>query len=84
MPSVSDPAAKPWDFYRPPPRFCLTVDDNMTCIFPFKYNGGIFYGCTTVDSETGDPWCPTSVDSEVKARNEIPALDLNLKARCTG
>ena len=36
----------------------------MSCIFPFRFNGKIYNGCTFDDSDPGDnrPWCSTKVD----------------------
>lgn len=34
------------------------------CIFPFLYGGESYETCTARDSDTGQPWCATSVDSE--------------------
>ena len=30
------------------------------CVFPFKYNGKLYYECITVDKNT--PWCATTAD----------------------
>jgi len=44
---------------------CKTVGDSgKPCIFPFKYAGETYKKCTTRDSENGQPWCATSVDSD--------------------
>jgi len=44
---------------------CKTVGDSgKPCIFPFKYAGETYHKCTTKDSENGQPWCATKVDSE--------------------
>jgi len=34
---------------------------NTKCVFPFTYKGQTFETCTTFESETKRPWCPTEV-----------------------
>ena len=47
------------------PGACKTVGTNgRPCIFPFLYAGETFHSCTSRDSDTGRPWCATSLDSE--------------------
>jgi len=42
-----------------------TTDSNgNSCVFPFKYDGQSFSECTTLDSDNGQPWCATLLDSE--------------------
>jgi len=43
---------------------CKTVGDRgKPCIFPFQYAGRTYDKCTTRDSDNGQPWCATEVDS---------------------
>ena len=32
------------------------------CIFPFKYDGESYAGCTIKDLENGTPWCAIGID----------------------
>ena len=34
------------------------------CIFPFLYRGETYSRCISRDSDTGQPWCATRVDSQ--------------------
>ena len=44
---------------------CRTVGTNAKpCVFPFRYAGVEYTECTPRDSDTGQPWCATEVDSE--------------------
>jgi len=44
---------------------CKTVGESGSpCIFPFKYAGETYSKCTSRDSDNGQPWCATKVDSE--------------------
>ena len=44
---------------------CKTVGDaGKPCIFPFEYAGKTYDRCTTRDSDNGQPWCATQVDSD--------------------
>ena len=46
---------------------CKTINDSNTpnpnedCVFPFKYNDGTYYACTTVDHNFVF-WCGTDYD----------------------
>jgi len=43
---------------------CRTVGDaGLPCIFPFIYQNTTYNKCTARDSDTGQPWCATSVDN---------------------
>lgn len=41
-----------------------SVDPNNACVFPFKYKGRTFNGCTTNDDLLGRAWCATSRDRD--------------------
>ena len=46
---------------------CVTVggsDIGATCVFPFKYHGKSYDGCTLENADDGIPWCSTEVDSQ--------------------
>lgn len=44
---------------------CKTVGDSgVPCIFPFIYRNTTYSQCTSKDSDTGHPWCATSVDDD--------------------
>ena len=44
---------------------CKTVGDaGRPCIFPFIYRDKTFSQCTSLDSDTGQPWCATEVDQD--------------------
>jgi hypothetical protein len=44
---------------------CKTVGESgVPCIFPYIYRNTTYDRCTTKDSDTGQPWCATSVDHE--------------------
>ncbi len=34
--------------------------ESTPCVFPFKYNGNLYYECITIDKNT--PWCATTGD----------------------
>ena len=34
----------------------------VKCVFPFKYNGKEYQGCTVADVSDGKLWCSTSTD----------------------
>ena len=40
---------------------CKTVD-GRACVFPFRYNGALYNGCSTVDDTK--LWCSTKTDSD--------------------
>jgi len=45
---------------------CVTVSGGTTganCIFPFKYQGREYSGCTVADASDGKLWCSTTTDS---------------------
>jgi len=47
----------------------VTIDNTATqspCVFPFKYNGNLYYECIT--SERVNPWCATTFDYDVDQR----------------
>merc|ERR1712008_465299 len=44
---------------------CVTVSGGtigVKCVFPFKYNGKEYQGCTVADVSDGKLWCSTSTD----------------------
>ena len=44
-----------------------TTTDGKQCVFPFRYNGVIYKGCTKVTWEgkyTNNPWCSTEVNED--------------------
>ena len=44
---------------------CKTVGSSGSpCVFPFVYRDQTYDTCTTRDSDTGQPWCATKVDSD--------------------
>lgn len=44
---------------------CRTVGSSgVPCVFPFIYRDVTYNACTDKDSDTGQPWCATKVDSE--------------------
>ena len=36
----------------------------VPCVFPFIYRDVTYNACTDKDSDTGQPWCATKVDSD--------------------
>jgi len=45
---------------------CVTVSGGtvgVKCVFPFKYQGKEYKGCTVADASDGKLWCSTSTDS---------------------
>ena len=45
--------------------YCLTISGGTIgayCIFPFKYEGTEYNGCTNADSDDGKKWCSTGVN----------------------
>ena len=44
---------------------CVTVSGGtigVKCVFPFKYNGKEYQGCTVADVSDGKLWCSTNTD----------------------
>merc|ERR550514_1594109 len=39
-----------------------SIDPDTACLFPFKFKGRTYEGCTTDDDELGRAWCATSRD----------------------
>ena len=39
------------------------------CVFPFRYNGNNYYGCTIDGSASDYAWCATSVDGNGNVGN---------------
>lgn len=46
---------------------CRTVEKWEVCVFPFKFEGKTYDGCTYHISKNGErdpkPWCSTKIDS---------------------
>ena len=44
---------------------CRTVGaSGQPCIFPFIYRDVTYSHCISTDSDSGQPWCATQLDSE--------------------
>uniref|UniRef100_A0A8C7A7Y5 Epididymal sperm binding protein 1 n=1 Tax=Nothoprocta perdicaria TaxID=30464 RepID=A0A8C7A7Y5_NOTPE len=43
-----------------------TNSGNLPCVFPFKYKDKLHYGCTNVDSRSGEYWCSSTSDYDSK------------------
>jgi len=50
---------------------------NVTCKFPFKFAGGLYYGCTSKTDPDGRVWCSTATDE-----NDNHIGDQNLWGYC--
>mmetsp|Transcript_19404 Transcript_19404/g.41347 ORF Transcript_19404/g.41347 Transcript_19404/m.41347 type:complete len:710 (+) Transcript_19404:82-2211(+) len=66
-PSHDDESPSPTS--RPEPTDeCVTIGSggvgkDHTCVFPFKYKGITYQGCTPEDRDSGELWCATQVSS---------------------
>ena len=56
------------------------INDEQSCIFPFRLGGRTYDKCTTVGSETKDPWCSLKVDEN---QNHIPGYEAPCPTDCS-
>ena len=66
------------------PPICLTEEEDVPCVFPYKYQGVEYNECYDPSLQEKyfggtKPWCPTRVDSNLKF---LPEHQATCKANC--